>query len=214
MTVSDPVAAAKSDEGDLLRARCVLLGEPGVGKTTLVRRLLQVSQSEPFDLDLEQSTAAPTVEPRDQLEPRLHGWMSPDRSVELQLVDCSGRQPYRAWLRRLAQPVDWLLVGVFDLTSGASLTALREQLQSLQPNRGGGVSALGTSAGGGGTAASRLGVLVGTKADLTDRRQVSAEEAGQLARQLEFGYFECSCVDGGQPRQPFCFLAEKLASRK
>ena len=217
------------------RARCLVLGQPMVGKTLLVRRLLALASDQLVNVDIaasNESNVATNLSDlkgknhllADRLEPQLRLWQCPDLPVELLILDCSGRSLYQDWLSKLADCRDWLIVGVFDLTSSSSLSFLREQITRLLPSTGTiATNKSGLTSSGFGTSAktvplssvqsnennpARLGVLIGTRADL--KRQVRSEEALQLAHQFKFGYFECNTCEGAEVQLPFRFLAENI----
>lgn len=54
------------------------------------------------------------------------------------------------------------------------------------------------------------GVLIGNKADLDQRRQVTEEDAQEVARELKMEYFECSAKANEGIEIPFKHLGEKF----
>jgi GTPase SAR1 family protein len=203
------------------RARCIVIGQPGCGKSSVVRRAMSLTQDQLASVDQSRPEVTSRLDNTDHLGPQVHCWSCSDLPVELMLVDFSGRSVYEPWIAQLLSDNgdSWTVIAVFDLTEPSSLNEIRDRMQRLWPTSGkggkNGKTALSATTGSGsllatGNASTRLGVLIGTRSDQRDKRQVSSEEALHLARQLEFGYFECSAVEGAEVLQPFQFLAEQL----
>ncbi|XP_049273694.1 ras-related protein Rab-27B-like [Rhipicephalus sanguineus] len=59
------------------------------------------------------------------------------------------------------------------------------------------------------TCGPKIGVLVGTKADLKERRRISSKEGQEMAEKIGFHYVESSAKEGEGVQEPFFYLASQ-----
>lgn len=217
------------------RGQCLVIGDPESGKSSLVHRVIHLTHDQLASVDqsesksisdtfshdsLQSMQSLSLIKSNQSLEPKLYVWECPDLPVELLLLDCGGRLVYEPWIHQLLRSSaadSWLVMAVFDLTKPQSLTGVRDRIQRLWPetcksgkNVLSAASNIGKSQFTSNTNSRIVGALVGTRADQRHKRQIRSEEALQLARQLEFGYFECSVSEGIEAMHPFHFLADNL----
>ncbi len=146
-----------------------IVGDARTGKTALRQRVCE-------------SRFAPTYEMTYGLT--LGTVIYPDYSARLQLCDCSGGSIYRPNLLsnlKTTQPAACILL--FDLTYAESFTGLTTWLKEIQDSN---------------PALSRDKILlVGTKIDREESRQVSLEQAEKFSKeQALMGYVEISAKTG------------------
>ena len=99
----------------------------------------------------------------------------PNQPISMGIYDCSGRSIEAATHLTYINQRTHVIVLVFDLTNLDSFRSIDDWLTAAKQN-----------------APNAELVLVGTKADLTDKRQVSAEEAMKWATNHEASYVEVS----------------------
>ncbi|TNV76489.1 hypothetical protein FGO68_gene9392 [Halteria grandinella] len=149
-----------------IRAKVVLIGDSGVGKSTIFSRFTQrYSLQSPCQIGQHFSpTTTPQFASKQLSLPRLGG-----HQVVFNMWDTPGLPAYQM-LSRIYLADATLVMQVFDLSNRDTFTQLKT-LQ-LQPNC--------------------MHVLVGNKSDL--HREVSPEEAEQKAREIGAQvYVECTC---------------------
>lgn len=120
--------------------------------------------------------------------------------VQLQIWDTAGQERYdnitRAYVRNA---VGMLLV--YDITSQRSFERVRRWMNELLASNE--------------TRAARsVQILVGNKSDLDAKRQVSAEQGAEFAREAGFKFFETSAATGDQVDVLFEALATDVLSSK
>lgn len=156
-----------------MKHKLVLLGESGVGKSSLVQQLVGGS-FEPrhlptIGIDLSTKTLYTQPDPTAG-EARAH---------RLQLFDTGGEQRFRSLIPGFLSTATCAMV-VYDITSRASFEVLErewiEPFETVHPEAGG-----------------RLLVVVGNKRDRGEERQVANEEGRQLASKHGALFFETTC---------------------
>ncbi|XP_068121585.1 ras-related protein Rab-39B-like [Hyperolius riggenbachi] len=162
--------------------RVLLLGDSGVGKTSLLRRYTDEEFSE---------TTGPTVgvdfccrieEPEEGVKVRLQFW------------DTAGQERYRAVTRSYYRNAACVVL-LFDLTARKSFESIQnwyqEVMERTQPHP-------------------LLIFLLGTKSDLQDHRDVTREEAQNLANTLKAPYLETSARTGSNVSAALSLLCREL----
>ncbi len=160
--------------------KLVVIGDESVGKTSIITR---------FMYDSFESTYKVTIG-IDFVSKNLY---LSDRVVRLQLWDTAGQERFRSLIPSYIRDSSVAIV-VFDVTSRVSFTNAAQWLEDVRKQRG----------------SDALIVIVGNKADMEDRRQVSADEAASFARKENLLYMETSAKTGHNVKQLFTEIAGLL----
>ncbi|XP_043197155.1 intraflagellar transport protein 27 homolog [Amphibalanus amphitrite] len=169
---------------NVVRGRCVVVGDSTAGKTALVQVFLSDGSDFPKNYNM-----TFTVELH-QKQVRI-----PDtaESVELFIYDCSGKDIYRDVLQSVLNPN--LAIIVYDVTNEKSFQAASEWHKFIRETKK--------------DKTTLPGVLMGCKTDLTERRLISPKEGNDLANKLGFVYMECSAKDNQNIDDAFFYLANE-----
>jgi len=166
--------------GTLKRTKIVLLGDQSVGKTSLITR---------FMYDTFDNTYQATIG-IDFLSKTLY---LDDRTVRLQLWDTAGQERFRSLIPSYIRDSTVAIV-VFDITNRQSFLSTSKWIEDVRSERGNDV----------------MVVLVGNKADLSDKRQVTLEEATAKAQSLNIMFMETSAKAGHNVKSLFKKIAMSL----
>jgi len=166
--------------GTLKRTKIVLLGDQSVGKTSLITR---------FMYDTFDNTYQATIG-IDFLSKTLY---LDDRTVRLQLWDTAGQERFRSLIPSYIRDSTVAIV-VFDITNRQSFLSTTKWIDDVRSERGNDV----------------MVVLVGNKADLSDKRQVTLEEATAKAQELSIMFMETSAKAGHNVKSLFKKIAMSL----
>lgn len=164
----------------LKRTKIVLLGDQSVGKTSLITR---------FMYDTFDNTYQATIG-IDFLSKTLY---LDDRTVRLQLWDTAGQERFRSLIPSYIRDSTVAIV-VFDITNRQSFLSTSKWIDDVRSERGNDV----------------MVVLVGNKADLSDKRQVTLEEATAKSQQLNIMFMETSAKAGHNVKSLFKKIAMSL----
>ncbi|KAI0306303.1 ras-domain-containing protein [Multifurca ochricompacta] len=171
---------AEVSSGTLKRTKIVLLGDQSVGKTSLITR---------FMYDTFDNTYQATIG-IDFLSKTLY---LDDRTVRLQLWDTAGQERFRSLIPSYIRDSTVAIV-VFDITNRQSFLSTSKWIDDVRSERGTDV----------------MVVLVGNKADLSDKRQVTLEEATAKAQSLNIMFMETSAKAGHNVKSLFKKIAMSL----
>lgn len=119
------------------------------------------------------------------------------RLVKLQLWDTAGTERFRTITPIYYRNVDGVLL-VFDITDRTSFTSIQYWVDELNEKGEDGAQLL----------------LVGNKADLAARREVSHQEAAAKAQQLGISYLEANSLHYESAKPPFDRLVELILQRR
>ncbi|EIM90339.1 ras-domain-containing protein [Stereum hirsutum FP-91666 SS1] len=172
--------SAEISSTSLKRTKIVLLGDQSVGKTSLITR---------FMYDTFDNTYQATIG-IDFLSKTLY---LDDRTVRLQLWDTAGQERFRSLIPSYIRDSTVAIV-VFDITNRASFMSTTKWIDDVRSERGNDV----------------MVVLVGNKADLSDKRQVTLEEATAKSQQLNIMFMETSAKAGHNVKSLFKKIAMSL----
>ncbi|KAF8328691.1 ras family-domain-containing protein [Cantharellus anzutake] len=178
---STPVTSDFSSTAPLKRTKIVLLGDQSVGKTSLITRFMY----DTFDNTYQATIGIDFLSKTMYLE---------DRTVRLQLWDTAGQERFRSLIPSYIRDSSVAIV-VFDITNRASFLSTTKWIEDVRSERGSDV----------------LIVLVGNKADLSDKRQVTLEEAQARSTELSLTMFmETSAKAGHNVKSLFKKIAMAL----
>ena len=150
----------------LEKYKLVFLGDPGVGKTSIITRFMY----DTFDTAYQATIGIDFLSKTMYLE---------DRTVRLQLWDTAGQERFRSLIPSYIRDSSVAVI-VYDLTNPTSFQNTRKWLNDVRSERGNDV----------------VIILVGNKTDLSDSRQVSTDEGAALAKELGVLFIETSAKCG------------------
>lgn len=158
----------------------MLLGDQSVGKTSLITRFMY----DTFDNTYQATIGIDFLSKTMYLE---------DRTVRLQLWDTAGQERFRSLIPSYIRDSSVAIV-VYDITNRASFLSTSKWIDDVRSERGSDV----------------IIVLVGNKADLSSRRQVTHEETAAKAAQLNIMFMETSAKAGHNVKSLFKKIAMSL----
>ncbi|KAG6376273.1 GTP binding protein [Boletus reticuloceps] len=162
------------------RTKIVLLGDQSVGKTSLITRFMY----DTFDNTYQATIGIDFLSKTLYLE---------DRTVRLQLWDTAGQERFRSLIPSYIRDSSVAIV-VYDITNRQSYLSTSKWIDDVRSERGYDV----------------IIVLVGNKADLSEKRQVTVEEATQKATQMSIMFMETSAKAGHNVKSLFKKIAMSL----
>jgi len=162
------------------RTKIVLLGDQSVGKTSLITRFMY----DTFDNTYQATIGIDFLSKTMYLE---------DRTVRLQLWDTAGQERFRSLIPSYIRDSSVAIV-VFDITNRQSFLSTTKWIEDVRSERGNDV----------------IIVLVGNKADLSDKRQVTLEEATSKATSMNILFMETSAKAGHNVKSLFKKIAMSL----
>lgn len=170
----------KSDPA-LVHRKIAILGFRAVGKTSLTNAFVSGTFAENYDPTIE-NTHHKTIRFR-----KVH--------FATDIVDTAGMDDYSSLSRNASVGVHGYAL-VFSITSRQSFDRLNQINESLLNTLG---DALDVPR-----------ILVGSMRDLTEQRQVSYQEAQQLAESWNIPYLECSSKTGESVAEVFHVLIKEI----
>ncbi|XP_068167226.1 ras-related protein Rab-27B-like [Antennarius striatus] len=183
---------ATSDYDYLIKL--LALGDSGVGKTTFLHRYTDNKFNRKFTttvgIDFKEKRVVYTGTGAD-------GRTERNFRVHLQLWDTAGQERFRSLTTAFFRDAMGFLL-MFDLTNQQSFLNVRNWMSQLQANA---------------YCDSPDIVLVGTKADLQDVRDVHVRQAKDLAERYGIPYFETSAMTGVEVDQAVSTLLDLVMKR-
>ncbi|OQV15883.1 hypothetical protein BV898_09979 [Hypsibius exemplaris] len=176
-----------------VRVKVAVLGACRTGKTVLC------GGSSPSSADPHSSSSWPGNY-KATLGMELHQTVLPAAGVTLHLtlMDLSGQHRYQSLLRPLVVALADAYLFVFDLTRPDTMEHLRRDITDLVSMK-----------------TDFAGVVVGTRADLTERRRlVTREQAEEFAVGFRLPYVETSVKDKGSVAECFALIGRLCAEKQ
>jgi len=159
--------------------KLVMVGDSGVGKSCLLDKFLDDSSTNNFI-----STIGVDIRSR---EMNVN-----NKRMKIQVWDTGGQQRYRPVLASCYRGALGVII-VFDVTNMVSFQNIQQWLLEVEEF----------------SASSAIPrILVGNKADLTDRREVEAAVAEDFARQQNIPYMETSVIGRENIKEAFLELVK------
>ncbi|KAG5278766.1 hypothetical protein AALO_G00102520 [Alosa alosa] len=166
-----------------LRAKCILVGDAAVGKSALSQMFR--SDGAHFQKMYSMTTGV-------ELLTKCVNIPNTSDSVELYIFDSPGKEIFAEFCEKMwGQPS--VVCVAFDITSTASFSSCGRWLERVRALSQG---------------LQVPGVLVGTKSDLSSRREVEATVAQEWAQSQGLEYFETSAKEMENCDAPFVCLAQ------
>ncbi|PBK92916.1 GTP binding protein [Armillaria gallica] len=166
------------------RTKIVLLGDQSVGKTSLITRFMY----DTFDNTYQATIGIDFLSKTMYLE---------DRTVRLQLWDTAGQERFRSLIPSYIRDSSVAII-VFDITNRSSFLSTTKWIEDVRSERSKEV----------------IVVLVGNKADLSDKREVTSEEATAKATELDVLFMETSAKAGHNVKSLFKKIAMSLPGKE
>ncbi|XP_065887491.1 ras-related protein Rab-6A-like [Dysidea avara] len=164
----------------LRKFKVVFLGEQSVGKTSIMTRFMYDSFDNTYQATIGIDFLSKTM-------------YLGDRTVRLQLWDTAGQERFRSLIPSFIKDSTVAIV-VYDITNGNSFQQTNKWIEDVRAERGNEV----------------IIMLVGNKTDLADGRQVSMEDGGKKAKELNVMFIETSAKAGYNVKQLFRQVAASL----
>ena len=163
--------------------KILLTGKSGVGKTAIMNRFVD-------DLFFESHIATIGV------DFKIRTLEQDSKIIKMQIWDTAGQERFRTIVSSYYRGAHAIFL-VFDITDEDSFMSLEGWLKEARKFCGDHV----------------LISLIGNKADLEGRRQVSTEEATAFAARHGMAYAETSCLTGAMVNDAFERLSEELRTQ-
>jgi len=168
-----------------VQAKIIILGDPGVGKTSIIRRWAQGV----FEVDEKRDTWDSIDEAKKNFT------ASNGKVVEMVVLDTAGQERFRTLTASFYRGARIVLL-VFSLTDTVSFEHIDGWLEDLKRYSG------------------PIGIImVGNKSDLTDERVVKREEAVEKVESEEgiLAYFETSALKDSNINELFAKAGEVIS---
>lgn len=163
--------------------KLLLIGDSGVGKSCLLLRFADDSYSESYI-----STIG--------VDFKIRTMTVDDRTVKLQIWDTAGQERFRTITSSYYRGAHGIMV-VYDCTDRASFTNLTAWMEEISRYGSPGVCKL----------------LIGNKADLGERKEVTESEGKELAEKLGLDFLETSAKTGRNVEEAFRKLAKEIKNK-
>lgn len=160
--------------------KLVMIGDSGVGKSCLLDKFLNDSSTNNFI-----STIGVDIRTRETV--------INNKKVKVQVWDTGGQQRYRPILASCYRGALGVII-VFDVTNKMSFNNIKQWIDEVDEFA---------------TESNLPRILVGNKADLTDRREVEFETAEEFARQNSIPYIETSVIGKSNIKEAFLELVRR-----
>ena len=166
--------------------KTLIVGPPNVGKTSLVRRHHVGEFTDTYAATIGVGMNVATFD-------------LPSGKVVLSILDVGGQESFSALRTRFAAGAHHIML-VFDLTDRSTFDTIPQWWESIQVVCTREHGLLG-------------GTLVGNKVDITDKREVTHEEAKLLADMLCLDYIETSARTGENVAELFLHAANDCSMK-
>ncbi|CAO0790855.1 unnamed protein product [Mucor circinelloides] len=163
----------------LRKYKLVFLGEQSVGKTSLITRFMY----DTFDNTYQATIGIDFLSKTMYLE---------DKTVRLQLWDTAGQERFRSLIPSYIRDSSVAVI-VYDISNRQSFMNTSKWIDDVRAERGDDV----------------IIVLVGNKSDLSDKREVTVEDAEKRSKELNVMFIETSAKAGHNVNKPATILHQK-----
>mmetsp|Transcript_35632 Transcript_35632/g.92891 ORF Transcript_35632/g.92891 Transcript_35632/m.92891 type:complete len:226 (-) Transcript_35632:359-1036(-) len=164
--------------------KLVLIGDSGVGKTSILTRFAENTFQESFI-----STVG--------VDFRVRTLNVKGRAVKLQIWDTAGQERFRTITSAYYRGADGIVV-VFDLTNEESFDHVETWFDEIERYCSSSVSK----------------IIIGNKHDLDDQRQVTAEQAKEFAARVSSPYIETSAKTDKAVEDAFMAMASSILEER
>ncbi|CAO3610222.1 unnamed protein product [Cunninghamella blakesleeana] len=172
---------SKEELNSQRKYKIVFLGEPSVGKTSLITRFMYDTFDNTYQATIGIDFLSKTMYTND------------NRPLRLQLWDSGGQERFRSLVPSYIRDSSVGVI-VYDITNRASFINTSKWIEDVKAERGDGV----------------ILVLVGNKVDAHNKRQVSIQEGEKKAKQYNMLYLETSAKVGQNVKALFNKIGNSL----
>ena len=149
--------------------KTILIGDAGVGKTSLIKRYITGSKPGAYDLTIGVEYESVILPVTNELNGKT--------KVKLQIWDTAGQETFRSIVNSYYNGAIGAII-VFDVTNRASYNHILSWLREIRERGSKNVKIM----------------LIGNKCDLESRRMVSTIEADDLSKRNDIDYIEASAM--------------------
>ncbi len=168
--------------------KTILIGDPGVGKSSLVSRYIDNKKPGPYDLTIGVDYTAKIL--------TVFDTENNETKVKLQIWDTAGQEAFKSITSTYYKTTIGVIV-VFDLTSYESYEHINQWINDVKEVAPKNITI----------------ILIGNKLDLTHERQVSKKEVEEYAKKHDIDYIETSAMSGHLVEHIFKKLAQDIYNK-
>ena len=168
------------------RIQLIMVGESGVGKTSLIRRytnnIFNTNHLETIGIEFFNK------------EERIN-----DQIIQIKLWDTAGQEIFHSLTKNFYRKADGIII-VYDITNKDSFEKIQDWVKSVYDNTD--------------TYKEIQMIIVGNKIDLEERREVSKEEGLKIGKYFEIDFFEASAKNAEGVRNFMIKIIEDILNNK
>ncbi len=168
------------------RIQLIMVGESGVGKTSLIRRytnnIFNTNHLETIGIEFFNK------------EERIN-----DQIIQIKLWDTAGQEIFHSLTKNFYRKADGIII-VYDITNKESFERIQDWVKSVYDNTD--------------TYKEIQMIIVGNKIDLEERREVSKEEGLKIGKYFEIDFFEASAKNAEGVRNFMIKIIEDILNNK
>ncbi|KAH8869481.1 Ras-related protein Rab6 [Schistosoma japonicum] len=172
--------SSANSEYSVTKAKCVFLGDYGVGKTCIILRFMYETFDQAYKATIGIDFVSKTL-------------CFNEKSVRLQLWDTAGQERFRSLIPSYIKD-SFVAIVVYDVTNRDSFIKASDWIKEIRAER----------------SSKTLVFLVGNKVDLEDERVVSAEEAAEKAEKENLFFIETSAKTDFQIQKLFDEVVKEI----
>ena len=168
------------------KIQLILIGESGVGKTSLIRRytnnIFNTNHLETIGIEFFNK------------EERIN-----DQIIQIKLWDTAGQEIFHSLTKNFYRKADGIII-VYDITNKESFERIQDWVKSVYDNTD--------------TYKEIQMIIVGNKIDLEERREVSKEEGLKIGKYFEIDFFEASAKNAEGVKNFMIKIIEDILNNK
>ena len=168
------------------RIQIIMVGESGVGKTSLIRRytnnIFNTNHLETIGIEFFNK------------EERIN-----DQIIQIKLWDTAGQEIFHSLTKNFYRKADGIII-VYDITNKESFDRIQDWVKSVYDNTD--------------TYKEIQMIIVGNKIDLEENREVSKEEGMKIGKYFEIDFFEASAKNAEGVRNFMIKIIEDILNNK
>jgi len=177
-----PEKQVKVEKNIDFKAKIVVVGDPGVGKTSTILRFTDNAFKRSYIPTMGTNITEKNFRVKDNI-------------IELILWDLAGQSKFELMRKHFYQGSEAIIL-IFDLTNPKSFESITQWFNDIHDNLI--------------IEHDLVGCIFGNKSDLINERKIGTNEAQKLAYQLSLDYFETSALTGKNVENAFYNIAEKI----
>ncbi|NVM02016.1 MAG: GTP-binding protein [Candidatus Helarchaeota archaeon] len=166
------------------RFKVVVIGDAGVGKTTLLLRFVDDSFQESYLPTIGVNVCNKKVS-------------IANKNIHLNIFDIAGQEKFSLMRRVFYEDVNSVLI-MYDVSNKESFDHIESWIKDVSPNF---------------SSKKPIGLIIGNKIDLKSKRVITRKAAEKIAEKFGLGYVETSAKTGEKVNEAFKQLAEILVTK-